>query len=142
VVDYFIDPYEPDNRHITPTVAAGIIRYFAEHYCSADMIERTGRSLRDLDVTGHLEQFIQQSRIASADARSGELLARIAALEGMVVTLQRVCDERQEVIVGLDRAAQERLELIHRLDEGVKRGWLDFLWIRLARIVRTRRLFG
>jgi hypothetical protein len=153
VADYFIDPYEPDNRHITPTVAASIIRCFAEHYCSADMIERTGRSLRDLDVTGHLEQFVQQSRIASTDARSGELLARIAALEGTVVTLQRVCDERQEVIVGLDRAAQERLEvihrlerepldLVHRLDAGVKRGWLDFLWIKLARIVRTRRLFG
>jgi len=116
------------------------------------MIERTGRSLRDLDVTGHLEQFIQQSRTASADARSGELLARIAALEGTVVTLQRVCDERQEVIVGLDRAARERLELIHRLqreqlelihrlDEIVKQGRLHSLWTRLARIVRTRSLF-
>jgi len=152
VANYFIDPYEHDNRHISPTVAAGIIRYFVQHYCSADMIERTGRSLRDLDVTGHLEQFIQQSRTASTDARSGELLARIAALEGTVVTLQRVCDERQEVIVGLDRAARERLELIHRLereqlelihrlDEIVKQGRLDSLWTRLARIVRTRSLF-
>jgi hypothetical protein len=34
----------------------------------------------------------------------------------MVVTLQKICDERQEVIVGLDRAARERLELIHRLE--------------------------
>ncbi len=152
VANYFIDPYEHDNRHISPTVAAGIIRYFVQHYCSADMIERTGRSLRDLDVTGHLEQFIQQSRTASTDARSGELLARIAALEGTVVTLQRVCDERQEVIVGLDRAARERLELIHRLereqlelihrlDEIVKQGRLHSLWTRLARIVRTRSLF-
>ena len=116
------------------------------------MIERTGRSLRDLDVTGRLEEFIQQSRIASTDARSGELLARIAAQEGMVVTLQRVCDERQEVIVGLDRAAQERLELIHRLerellelvhrlDANVKQGRLHSLWIRIARIIRMRRLF-
>jgi len=148
VANYFIDPYEHDNCHISPTVAAGIISYFVQHYCSADMIERTGRSLRDLDVTGQLEQFIQQSRIASTDARSGELLARIAALEGIVVTLQKVCDERQEVIVGLDRAARERLDLIHRLDAklhrldaDVKRGWLNFLWIRLARIIRTRRLF-
>ncbi len=152
VANYFIDPYEHDNRHISPTVAAGIISYFVQHYCSADMIERTGRSLQDLDVTGHLEEFIQQSRIASTDARSGELLARIAALEGMVVTLQNVCDERQEVIVGLDRAARERLELIHRLerellelihrlDANVKQGWLHSLWIKLARIVRTRSLF-
>jgi len=152
VANYFIDPYEHDNRHISPTVAAGIISYFVKHYCSADMIERTGRSLPDLDVTGHLEEFIQQSRIASTDARSGELLARIAALEGMVVTLQNVCDERQEVIVGLDRAARERLELIHRLerellehihrlDANVKQGWLHSLWIKLARIVRTRSLF-
>jgi hypothetical protein len=119
--NYFIDPYGPDNRHISPTVAAGIIRYFVKHYCSADMIERTGRSLRDLDGTGQLEQFIQQSRIASTDPQSGELLARIAALEGRIIDLQKVCDERQEVIVGLDRAARERLDLIHRLDAEVKR---------------------
>jgi hypothetical protein len=63
-----------------------------------------------------LEQFVQQSRIVCTDARSGALLARIAALEDKVVTLQKVCDERQEVIVGLDQAARERLELIHRLN--------------------------
>ena len=141
VANYFIDPYEHDNHHISPTVAAGIISYFVQHYCSADMIERTGRSLRDLDVTGHLEEFIQQSRTTSTDARSGELLARIAVLEGKVVTLQKVCDERQEVIVGLDRAARERLELIHRLDANVKQGRLRSLWTRLARIVRKRSLF-
>ena len=141
VTNYFIDPYEHDNRHVSATVAAGIISYFVRHYCSADMIERTGRSLRDLDVTGHLEEFIQQSRTTSTDARSGELLARIAVLEGMVVTLQKVCDERQEVIVALDRAARERLELIHRLDANVKQGRLRSLWTRLARIVRKRSLF-
>jgi hypothetical protein len=119
--NYFIDPYGADNRHIAPTVAAGIIRYFVKHYCSADMIERTGRSLHDLDGTGQLEQFIQQSRIASTDPQSGELLARIATLEGRMIDLQKVCDERQEVIVGLDLAARERLDLIHRLDAEVKR---------------------
>jgi hypothetical protein len=119
--NYFIDPYGPDNRHISPTVAAGIIHYFVKHYCSAEMIERTGRSLRDLDGTWQFEQFIQQSRIASADPQSGELLARIAALESRIVDLQKVCDERQKVIVGLDRAARERLDLIHRLDAQVKR---------------------
>jgi hypothetical protein len=118
---YFIDPYEHDNRHVSSTVAAGIIRYFAEHYCSADMIERTGRSLRDVDVIGNMEQFIQQSRVASTDARSGELLARIAELEERVVSMQKICDERQEVIVGLDRAARERLDLIHRLDAEITR---------------------
>ena len=85
------------------------------------MIERTGRSLRDLDGTWQMEQFIQQSRIASADPQSGELLARIAALESRIIDLQKVCDERQKVIVGLDRAARERLDLIHRLDAAVKR---------------------
>lgn len=68
-----------------------------------------------------LERFIQQSRIAGTDPRSGELLARIAELEGKVVDLQKICDERQEVIVGLDQAARERLDLIHRLDAEVKR---------------------
>src|ERR1700687_955220 len=64
---------------------------------------------------------LRRSRIASTDPQSGELLARIAALEGRVIGLQKVCDERQEVIVGLDRAARERLDLIHRLDAEVKR---------------------
>jgi hypothetical protein len=85
------------------------------------MIERTGRSLRDLDSTGELEQFLQQSRVASTDPHAGELLARIAALESTVIDLQKVCDERQRVIVGLDRAARERLDLVHRLDAAVKR---------------------
>lgn len=122
VTEYFVDPYEPDNRHISSTVAAGIIRYFVAHYCSTDMIERSGRSLNDLEGTGQdLERFIQQSRIAGTDPRSGELLARIAELEGKVVDLQKICDERQDVIVGLDRAARERLDLIHRLDAEIKR---------------------
>jgi hypothetical protein len=85
------------------------------------MIERTGRSLRDVDNTGKLEQFTQQTRIASTDPQSGELLARIAALEGRIADLQKVCDERQKVIEGLDRAARERLDLVHRLDAAVKR---------------------
>lgn len=122
VTDYFVDPYEHDNRHISSTVAAGIIRYFVAYYCSADMIERSGRSLNDLDGAGQdLERFIQQSRIAGTDLRSGALLARIAELEGKVVDLQKICDERQEVIVGLDQAARERLDLIHRLDAEIKR---------------------
>lgn len=122
VTDYFIDAYEHDNLHISSTVAASIIHFFVEHYCSAAMIERSGRSLNDLEGAGqHLERFIQQSRIASTDARSGELLARIAELEGKVVDLQKICDARQEVIVGLDQAARERLELIHRLDAEVRR---------------------
>lgn len=119
--NYFVDPYGPDNRHICPTAAAGIIHYFVKHYCSADMIERTGQSLHDVDGTGELEQFTQQSRIASTDPQSAELLARIAALEGRVAELQKVCDERQKVIEGLDRAARERLDLVHRLDAAVKR---------------------
>jgi GSCFA family len=122
VTDYFIEPYEHDNRHITATVAAGIIRYFVEHYCSAEMIERSGQSLNDLEGAGpHLERFIQHSRIASADPRSGELQARLAELEGKVADLQETCDARLEVIVGLDQAARERLGLIQRLDAEVRR---------------------
>jgi BMFP domain-containing protein YqiC len=121
VADYFLDPYEPDNRHVSSTVAANIVSYFVGKYCSADVVARTGSSLTDLDVTGDLEQFVQQSRIVCTDARSGALLARIAALEEKMTILQTVCDERRQVIVGLDHAARERLELIHRLDAKIKR---------------------
>jgi hypothetical protein len=120
--DYFVDPYEHDNRHISTTVAAGIIRFFVRHYCSTEVAARSGRPLDELAGAGqHLERFIQHSRIASAGTQSGELLARIAELESLVVELQKTCDERQHVIMGLDRAARERLELIHRLDAAVKR---------------------
>jgi hypothetical protein len=122
VTEYFLDPYEHDNRHVSSAVAAGIVQFFVEHYCSTDMIVRSGRSLNDLDVAGQdLERFIQQSRIASEDPRTGELLARIAELDGKAADLQAICDSRLEVIQGLDHAARERLDLIHRLDAEVKR---------------------
>jgi hypothetical protein len=119
--EYFIDPFDHDNQHVSPTVAAGVVRYFVEHYCSADLIERTGESLNQLGGGQHLEQFIQHSRIATADSRSAELLERIANLENRAGELQRICDERRDVIEALDKAAQERLDVINVLDAEVKR---------------------
>lgn len=121
VTDYFLDPFEHDNRHVTPSIAASIIHFFVRHYCSTEIIECSGQSLSNLDAGEHLEQFISQSRITSIETQSGELLARLSELENKVVKLQKVCDERQEVIVELDQAARERLNLIQQLDAEVKR---------------------
>lgn len=121
VNDYFLDPFEHDDRHVSTTVAASIIRFFVKNYCAIEMIERSGQSLVGLDAGEHLEQFIQQSRIVSIEDRSGALLARISELESKVSELQKVCDERLAIITELDTAARERLDIINVLDAEVKR---------------------
>ena len=118
VSDYFIDPFEEDNRHVSASVAASVIGFFVKTYCSADMSDRTATAMTNPD--GHLEQFIRYTRNVSTDARSHALLDRIAELEGSVVELQRICDERQAVIQGLAVAAEERLEVINRLDAEIR----------------------
>jgi hypothetical protein len=114
--DYFLNAYEQDERHISSTVAASIIRFFVKHYCSAEIATRSGKSLTDLDTGEYFEQFILQTRDTSLEERSGEMSARISELEKKIKKLQEVCDERQEVINILDKAARERLEIIHRLE--------------------------
>lgn len=121
VTDYFIDPYDYDNRHIPSQVAGNIIQYFVKHYCSKEILTRSGQSLKGLEGGEHLENFIMESRIVSTDAQSNVLLNRMAELEKKVNTLQKICDERNEVIIGLDTAAKERLTLIHQQDAEIKR---------------------
>jgi hypothetical protein len=149
VTDYFVDPYENDNLHISSMVAASIVRFFVDHYCSAEMIERTGESLKNHDGGEHLERFILGSRIASADPRSRELLTKVAELEDEVVGLRQTRDqqqrviqeldtaarERQRVIQELDTAARERLDLVRRLDADI--GQLRSRWWILRRIFRA-----
>jgi hypothetical protein len=94
VHDVFRDPFEEDNRHVTPFVAAQVVRCFAENFCDAAL------------TAG-------QPAPAAAPDEQG---ARIAQLEARVGELQRVCDERLQVIGELERAARERLELVERLD--------------------------
>lgn len=121
VQNYFIDAFEPDHRHVAPTVFARMIAYFAKHYCIEGTIRRAGTSLQYIDGTGHLEQMMREGRIADTDPRNTELLARVGALEELVTALQKVCDERQIVIEGLDYAARERLDVINLLDAEIKR---------------------
>jgi len=94
VQDFFRDPYEDDNRHVRPAVAATVVRCFAENFCDPALLAASGA-------------------IAGA---AGDAGGRIAELEAEVRELRRVCDERLRVIEGLDKAARERLELVERLD--------------------------
>lgn len=94
VQDFFRDPYEDDNRHVRPAVAARVVRCFAENFCDHALLAPT----------------------AAPPAPEGESAGRIAELEAEVRELRRVCAERLEVIDGVEKAARERLELINRLD--------------------------
>lgn len=114
VHDFFRDPFEEDNRHVTPFVAAQVVRCFAEHYCDASVLGAPSAPAGG--VSAHHDLFLSISRSTAPDPSTAESSARIAQLERQVEDLRRVCAERLEVIEGLDRAAQERLDLINRLD--------------------------
>ena len=96
VQDYFRDPFEEDNRHVTPHVASRIVRCFAEHFCDAAVLRKSSGGAP-----------------ADAGPAASESQARIGELEDRVEKLQRACDERLELIERLDlecarlRAAQE-----------------------------------
>lgn len=122
-IDYFLNAFERDGRHISSTVASSIIRFFVKSYCTAEMIKRSGESLISLDGTEHLEQFILQSHNEAVEDRSGEMLIRISQLQEKVNKLQKICDERLEVINVLDQAAKDRLSVIKNLKE--KKGILN-----------------
>ena len=113
VHDYFRDPFEEDNRHVTSFVAANVVRTFASRYCSAAMLERLARPA----PTGStkLDTFLDFSGSPSRDVREDEYRQRICDLERQVEDLQRTCDERMKVIGELDHAAKERLALVERL---------------------------
>ncbi|MCC7372681.1 MAG: GSCFA domain-containing protein [Chloroflexi bacterium] len=97
VTDTYRDAFEEDARHPHETVVGQVLRIFARHYTSLSVDE-----VRTLDESLDGTDRIAQSRIEELEVRAAEL--------------QRICDERLEVIQGLAEAAQERLDLINRLD--------------------------
>ena len=114
VLDYFRDPFEEDNRHVTSYVAGHVIRTFAQYYCEPQMLAAAPTTQAP---TGYdkLDIFLDFSAAEQRDPRGSELSARIDDLERQVVELQSVCDARQKVIEELDQAAKERLALVERL---------------------------
>jgi hypothetical protein len=115
VQDYFRDPFEEDNRHVTPFVAAQVVRCFAENFCDTSVFPRPPRDARSSESPFN-NSFLALSNEKMFNPAAGEHAARVAELEGRVAELQRIADERMQVIDGLDRAARERLELVQRLD--------------------------
>jgi hypothetical protein len=113
VHDYFRDPFEEDNRHVTNFVASHVVQTFARHYCAPEMLEQ----MRAKSSTGStkLDNFLAFAEGAPRDVRGDEFRARITDLEAQVESLQRTADERMKVITELDQAARERLALIERL---------------------------
>lgn len=121
VLNYFIDPFRADNRHLAPIVPGSIIAFFAKHFCTPNVGERRSGSLAELPG-GEMQEKVMRHAAAGEDGtQSRELLSRIAELEDENDFLQSQCDERLKVIVELDKAATERLELINRLDEELKK---------------------
>jgi hypothetical protein len=114
VNDYFRDPFEEDNRHVTGFVAGHVLRTFAQHYCEPEMLAAAPTSA---PPTGwdKLDIFLDFSADESRDPAGNELTARVAELERQVTELQSVADARQKVIEELDHAAKERLALVERL---------------------------
>jgi hypothetical protein len=116
VQDFFRDPFEEDNRHVTPFVAAQVVRCFARHFCDASALSAPAGESRT-SASEHHDRFLAIAGGEPAAAASGEAAARIADLERRTEELQRICDERMGVIEGLDRAARERLALVERLHQ-------------------------
>jgi hypothetical protein len=114
VNDYFRDPFEEDNRHVTGFVAGHVLRTFAQHYCEPEMLAAAPTTA---PPTGwdKLDIFLDFSSDESRDPAGNELAARVAELERQVTELQSVADARLKVIEELDHAAKERLALVERL---------------------------
>ena len=115
VHDYFRDPFEEDNRHVTNFVASHVVQTFARHYCAPEML----RGIRERKSTGStkLDSFLDFADAPPRDVRQDEYRARIDDLERQIAELQRVADDRMKVIADLDHAARERLALIERLHD-------------------------
>jgi hypothetical protein len=114
VNDYFRDPFEEDNRHVTGFVAGHVLRTFAQSFCAPEMLAAAPTSA---PPTGwdKLDIFLDFSADESRDPAGSELTARVAELERLVTELQAVADARLEVIEGLERDAKERLALVEQL---------------------------
>jgi hypothetical protein len=118
VTQYFVDPFREDNRHLAPIVPGTVIATFVRHFCAGDVAATTAEaeSLEDAPGGKVHGRVMRHAAASIDDARSRELLARIAELEEDLAELQATCEARQEVIDGLKHAADERLVLIERLD--------------------------
>jgi len=114
VHDFFRDPFEEDNRHVTSYVASRVVQAFATRYCAPEMLARLKGGTGSTG-SGKLDDFLQFANAPSRDVRDEEYAARVGELERQVEELQRICDERQRVIAELDHAARERLALVERL---------------------------
>jgi hypothetical protein len=112
VHDYFRDPFEEDNKHVTSYVASQIIRVFSRLYCAPEMLR--GSAAAPTGAT-KLDIFLDFAGANPDDAREREYGARVSDLERQVEELQRVADERLRLIGELDSAARERLALIDEL---------------------------
>jgi hypothetical protein len=91
------NPFLPDNRHLHDFAIELVLDLFARTFTS------TGRELaaRNAGKAEWPDGSEQSILLAQLEARNAEL--------------QRICDERLEVIEGLKRACDERLALIERL---------------------------
>jgi len=113
VHDYFRDPFEEDNRHVTGFVAGHVVRAFARHFCAPEML--AAKAVAADTGSQKLDIFLDYAGKESRDPRDNELAARVGELERQLGELQSVCDARQKVIDELDHAARERLALVEKL---------------------------
>ncbi|HET7731215.1 MAG TPA: GSCFA domain-containing protein [Usitatibacter sp.] len=113
VQDHFRDAFEEDNRHVTPFVAAQVVKCFADNYCEAAALAPRAAPA-GASASEHHDRFLAIAADGALDAAS-EQGARIAELEKRVEELQGVCDERLAVIRELDASARERLALVETL---------------------------
>jgi hypothetical protein len=97
VTDVFSNPFTNDNRHLYESVPRRILDVFARSYTTHNAVD-PGRD-------GAAEQIKEDE--------SQELVAH---LETRNEELQRICDERFEVIRTLEQVAGERLALIEELE--------------------------
>lgn len=114
VQDYFRDPFEEDNRHVTPFIAAQVVRCFADRYCEPSAQDKQPRAPGS-SASAHHDPFLASSALVLTDPAEREHAERVADLEQRVAQLQQVADDRMRVITELDQAARERLDLINRL---------------------------
>lgn len=120
VMEYFIDSFEQDNRHVLATVVTHVINYFVNYYCSDHM-----KSINNNE---------QSSAAIVSKTPQAELLARIKLLEDQVSKLQKICDERLVVIEELDKAAKDRLELINYLEKNKQS--VKWFWFFIKKILK------
>ncbi len=79
VHDYFRDPFEEDNKHVTSYVASQIIQTFARYYCAPEMVGATTQGPCATGAT-KLDIFLGFSNADPGDAREAEYAARVSVV--------------------------------------------------------------